>query len=86
MIRLTDGKKTVEIEMCDWTGSGYTPDWSRDFFEVGGLPYDDENNVYIVDDVDYCVEQARDWEHGVGDFYYDDDPNLENHCVTVEYK
>lgn len=32
MTRLTDGKKTVEIEMMVWEGSGYTPDWSKDFF------------------------------------------------------
>lgn len=86
MTRLTDGKKTVEIEMCDWTGSGWTPDWSADFFEVGGLKRDEERDAYIVNDVDYCVEQAEDWEKGKGDFYYDEDPNIENHCVIAEYK
>lgn len=32
MTRLTDGKKIAEIEMMVWEGSGYTPDWSYDFF------------------------------------------------------
>lgn len=59
MTRLTDGKKTVEIEMKKWNGSGYDPDWSEDFFEVGQVPYDEEKEAYIVKDVDYCIEQAR---------------------------
>ena len=37
-MRLTDGKRTVEITMQEWAGNEYTPDWSADFFEAGGLP------------------------------------------------
>lgn len=59
MTRLTDGKKTVEIEMKKWNGSGYDPDWSADFFEVGQAPYDEEKEAYVVENVDYCIEQAR---------------------------
>ena len=61
-MKITDGKKTVEIRMMVWEGSGYSPDWSADFFDAGGLPYDDEKDVYIVDDVDYCIEQAMEWK------------------------
>jgi hypothetical protein len=68
MVRLTDGKKTVEIEMTIWDGCNYSPDWSGDFFEVGGLPYDEETDTYTVHDVDCCIEQAEDWRQCRGDF------------------
>ena len=65
MTKLTDGKRTVAIEMMIWQKTGYSPDWSNDFFEVGGLPcHEDEqtgDTVYHVGDVDYCIEQAQEW-------------------------
>lgn len=81
-MKITDGKKTVDIRMMTWTGSGYSPDWSLDFFEAGSLPYNDQTDTYTVQDVDYCIEQARDWQHSEGD-YRDDTPN-ENNCVWVD--
>ena len=64
MTRLTDGKNTVGISMMEWKLYGLSPDWSNDFFDVGLLPFvEDENgdHVYIVDDVQYCIEQANEW-------------------------
>lgn len=71
MTRLTDGTRTVEIAMNEWTGSGYTPDWSIDFFQVGSLPYNEETEAYTVPDVCYCIEQAEDWAAAIGDFRED---------------
>ena len=71
--RLTDGKRTVEIVMNLWTGSQYTPDFSADFFEAGALDYDEEKEAYVVEDVDYCIEQAEDWENSRGDYAEDED-------------
>lgn len=68
--------------MVIWQGSGYSPDWSADFFEVGGLEYDEGRDAYIVDDVDYCISMAEDWRDSRGDFCHDD-PNPDN-CVFVE--
>lgn len=68
-MRLYDGRKMVEIQMNNWTGDDYTPDWSNDFFEAGNLPYDEELDAYMVEDVDYCIEQAMDWKNADGDFY-----------------
>ena len=87
MTRLTDGEKTVEITMCNWTGSGWTPDWSNDFFVTGALPYDEESNTYRVPDVDYCVEQAMDWRSNTGDYIdYDAEPeDVDNRTVDVDY-
>ncbi len=86
MTRLTDGKTVVEITMNEWTGDGYTPDWSHDFFEVGGLEYDEATNTYKVEDVEYCIEQARDWQNAVGDFReYEDDVDTSDRNVDVAY-
>lgn len=87
MTRLTDGKKTVEITMRTWENGNYTPDWSNDFFSVGSLKMDWEKDAYIVDDVDYCVEYACEWEEGVGDFYDEhDEPDVVNKNRYVYYK
>lgn len=58
-MKITDGNRTVEIRIQRWNGSGYDPDWSNDFFEAGSLPYDEENETYTVDDVEYCIEMAN---------------------------
>ena len=68
-MKLYDGKKMVNIEMNNWTDNGYTPDWSIDFFEAGSLEYNEDMDAYMVEDVDYCIEQARDWQNARGDFY-----------------
>ena len=84
MTRLYDGRKIAEITMNTWTGNGYTPDFSLDFFEVGALPYDEKRDAYVVDDVDYCIEYAMDWKDSKGDFH-DDEPNPDNNVdVYVE--
>lgn len=59
---ITDGKRTVEIRMMIWNGTGYGPDWSNDFFNAGLLPCDDEG-VYTVPNVEYCIDAAQGWEN-----------------------
>ena len=71
-MKMTDGKRTIDIQMKVWNGSGYGPDWSIDFFDAGSLPRN-EDDVDVVDDVDYCIDQAREWE-----------AEDENNCVFVE--
>lgn len=82
MAILTDGRKTVEITM--YTGG---VEFSNDFFEVGRLEFaDKDQEIYIVNDVDYCIEQANDWKNNAGDHYYEDaDPEeIENREVYCE--
>ena len=71
MTRLKDRTtgEIVEIEMKTWKEdqSQYTIDWSNDFFEVGSLKRDEEAEAYLVDDVEYCIEQANDWKMSRGD-------------------
>ena len=62
-MKITDGKKTVDITMHMWDDfAGLSPDWSADFFMAGSLPYDEETDTYTVEDVDYCIDQANDWK------------------------
>lgn len=63
-MKMTDGKKTVEIVMKVWNDflDSYGPDFSYDFFDVGALPSTDDQETYIVIDVDYCIYAALEWE------------------------
>mgnify|MGYP005927425245 CR=1 FL=1 len=58
-MKITDGKRTVEITIHRWNGSGYDPDQSLDYFGAGCLPYDEETDTYTVEDVDYCIDIAQ---------------------------
>ena len=44
-MKITDGKKTVEIRIQYWTGSGYGPDCSKGYFGAGTLPYNEETDI-----------------------------------------
>lgn len=46
-------------------------DFEHDFFEVGGLEQDDNGN-YVVDDIDYLVDQAEDCWACRGDYASED--------------
>ena len=83
MAKLTDGKRIATITMKTWDGSSWGPDWSDDFFAVGGLEYDEDLNAYKVEDVLYCIEQANDWEFSDGDFSDDETP-ADDKSVWVE--
>ena len=72
-MKITDGKRTVEIRMMICLVYDYSLDWANDFFDAGLLHYDEEAEAYIVEDVDYCIEQAQEWA--------DED---ENNMVFVE--
>ena len=64
MKRMTDGHKTAEITMeyFDEAQQRWI-DIAEDFFADGQLhEIDPDTEAIIVDDVDYCIEMARDWE------------------------
>ena len=71
MVRLTDGYATVTVEMKTWDehNQRYTLDRAPEFFDVGRLHIDFETRAYKVDDVNHCLEQARDSMLHMGDFY-----------------
>ena len=81
-MKITDGKKTVEIRMMVWNGTGYDPDRSADFFSAGSLLFDPITEAYVVPDVDYCISQAEDWKNSTGDFF--EAPRNENNTVIID--
>lgn len=52
-------KKTAEIRVQYWNGSGYGPDCSKGYFGAGTLPYNEEADTYTVDAVDHCIDMAN---------------------------
>lgn len=81
-MKLTDGKRTVEIIMLEWNGERWAPDWSMDFFNAG-KPADDKTGASIVEDVDCCIEQAMDWKYSRGDYRIEKCVDPEDRLVIV---
>lgn len=82
MTKLTDGNRTVEIGMYVYEDNQMGCDWSADFYCVGILPKDRNNDAFIVEDVSYCIEQAEDWKYRCNDFN-DDEPDDEIRIVEI---
>ncbi len=71
MTRFTDGEKTVEIAMNYLEDNNLSPDMTADIFDVGQLEkvYSEEiGEAYKVNDVDYIIDYAKDWQSFSGDF------------------
>ena len=86
-MRMTDGKRTVEITIQHWNGSGYSPDWSLDYFNAGEVPYDEETETFIVQSVDYCIDMATDWRDPDSPYYTEDEDGNpirdEDACISI---
>lgn len=80
-MKLTDGRMMVEIVMKVWSkdSGNWGCDISDDFF-ADAREYDE--GAAVVEDVTYCIEMARDWESGTGDYY--DLPDDEERAVIVD--
>lgn len=57
--------KIVGISLTD---NSTWVDFEEDFYNVGCLEYDEEHSAFLVDDVQYLIDQANDAISGVGDF------------------
>ena len=80
-----DGKTVVQIGLYEHSVDSIFQrvDFSCDFYEVGSLPYDDEIGAYIVNDVEYLIEQAEDWLNQRGDFRDDVVPEGKEREISV---
>lgn len=68
-MRFYDGNRVAEVELYEYTKEvGFSLDFSIDFYEARLLEYDDDNDYYIVDDIDCVIEQACDLKNGNGDY------------------
>lgn len=88
MTKFSDGKVTKAITMKVWQDGQWSPCFEADFFSIGSLPYDEETDTYTVEDVDYLIDQANDWQQGIGDYTDDYEGELghtpEDRGVFVE--
>lgn len=86
-MKITDGKRTIEITIREWNGSGWGPDWSNDYFNAGLLPYDEETDTHTVASVAHCIEMATDWHDPDSACYAEDqDGNPicnEDMCINI---
>ena len=76
MAKFYDGKELVEIRMVD-SNSGVN--FEDDFFEVGGLKYNEALEAYIVDDIYYLIDYAQSYAAGSNtdiDYEIDDAGNV----------
>lgn len=86
MTVFTDHKRTVSIELRNWDGSQYGPDFSADFYDLASLTHSDgvDGRIYEVDDIDYLIDYANDMIHGAGDFAGTPSPNTTLSVTDVE--
>ena len=80
-----DGKTVVQIGLYEHSVDSIFQrvDFSCDFYEVGSLPYNEEIGAYVVDDVEYLIEQAEDWLNQRGDFRDDIVPEGKEREISV---
>lgn len=74
---ITDGKKVVEIEIRTIEDDYQRgQDITKNLIIDDGYEYNRDLDMWIIDDVDYCVSQVKDMMDGKGD-WADDDPILD---------
>ena len=79
-MRLTDGKRTIEVTMREWDGTNWGQDIAGEFFADAELI---DNDPYTaLADIDYAIDNAKDWESHAGD--YDDDDETERLVEITE--
>lgn len=82
-MKLTDGKKTIEITIRRFDGTNLGPDWAEEYFFDAS--YDRETDSYTVDDVDYCVDMAMSNNPDEGARYItgaDGEPELDENIIV----
>jgi len=77
-------KSTGRISEIELTSDKYPGDWSQDFFNTGELEYDEDDDAYIVNSIEYCIEQATDWANDAGDYDSEEEPDNDVKYVYVD--
>jgi hypothetical protein len=80
-MKMTDGKKLVEITARVWSNGQYSQDLSVGLLIDGSFEYG--QGAYKVDSVDDVIDYAFDWQNCTGDFVDDEDPD-NNRRVDVD--
>lgn len=67
-MRFTDRERIAEITMRTWDGESWGQDFSADILTDGKAAYVEALDAYLVNDLDYVIDYAKDWKAGTGDF------------------
>lgn len=80
---ITDGRKVVEIEIRAIDNETYRrgQDITADMIVDNGWKHDEVTDMWIIGDVDFCVEQVKDMVDGKGDWL--DDGPMEDVELTI---
>lgn len=80
-MKMTDGKKLVEITARVWSNGQYSQDLSVGLLIDGSFEHG--QGAYKVDSVDDVIDYAFDWQNCTGDFVEDEGPD-NNRRVDVD--
>lgn len=80
-MKMTDGKRLVEITARVWSNGQYSQDLSVGLLIDGSFEHG--QGAYKVDSVDDVIDYAFDWQNCTGDFVEDEDPD-NNRRVDVD--
>lgn len=64
-MKITDGKRTVEINIMTWNGTGYGPDWAGEWRQITGTyqrmldAFNARNKLLEFDEVDFFRAYQR---------------------------
>ena len=72
-MKMTDGKRLIEITMRVWSNGQYSQDLSVGLLIDGSFEHG--QGAYKVDSVDDVIDYAFDWQNCTGDFVEDEDPD-----------
>lgn len=70
---ITDGRKVVEIVIKAMDKDTYRlgQDITADLIIDSGWKHDETTDMWVIGNVDFCVEQVKDMVDGQGDWLYD---------------
>lgn len=62
MAKITDGRVTLDVTMCEWQNGRWTPDMSDDILAPDYIGYDEEREANIVRNTEYVKNFLEEWE------------------------
>lgn len=70
---ITDGRKVVEIVIKAMDKDTYRlgQDITEDLILDDGYKHDEVTDMWVIGNVDFCIEQVKDMVYGQGDWLYD---------------
>ena len=62
MAKITDGRVTLDVTMCEWQNGRWTPDMSDDILATDYIGYDEEVEAHLVKSLAAVKDFLKAWE------------------------